>query len=94
MLSAVAGLWGDLGLSTRISHFVAAKLCTGFHLLWRDDPMSEESDRMMVLLEELAVLKKAEGQSSRQSRLVSKKRRKEISEEMKRLAAQKEAHSQ
>jgi hypothetical protein len=55
--------------------------------------MSEESDRMMVLLEELAVLKREGERNSRQS-LVSKKRRKEISEEMKRLAAQKEEHSQ
>lgn len=55
--------------------------------------MSEESDRMMGLLEELAVLKKEAERSSTQS-LVSKKRRKEIGEEMKRLAAQKEEQSQ
>lgn len=55
--------------------------------------MSEESDRMMVLLEELAVLKREAERSSGQN-LVSKKRRREITEEMKRLAVQKEEHSQ
>ena len=55
--------------------------------------MSEESDRMMALLEELAVLKREGERTSGQS-LVSKKRRKEISEEMKLLAAQKKEHSQ
>jgi hypothetical protein len=49
--------------------------------------MSEESDRMMVLLKELGALKKAE-ENGEQS-LISKKRRKEISREMKQLALQK-----
>jgi hypothetical protein len=46
----------------------------------------------MVLLEELAVLKRAGGRDSRQS-LVSRKRRTEITEEMKRLAAEKKENS-
>ena len=48
--------------------------------------MSEESDRMVVLLQELAVLKKAVG--SGKDKLITKKRRREISDEMKRLASQ------
>jgi hypothetical protein len=48
--------------------------------------MSEESDRMMVLLQELATLKKEEG--SGKEGLITKKRRTEISQEMKQLAAE------
>jgi hypothetical protein len=46
--------------------------------------MNVESERMMLLLQELAVLKK-----ERLNGPAGKKRRKEIGEEMKRLAAQK-----
>jgi hypothetical protein len=46
--------------------------------------MSEESDRMMVLLQELAALKKAQGKGRG---VISRKRRKEISQEMKQLAS-------
>ena len=53
--------------------------------------MSEESDRMMVLLQELTALKRA-GKSEEQ--LISKKRRKEITKEMKQLALQKKENSQ
>lgn len=49
--------------------------------------MSEESDRMMVLLQELEAQKKAD--ENGEKRLITKKRRKEISREMKQLALQK-----
>jgi hypothetical protein len=52
-----------------------------------ESPMSEESDRMMVLLQELAVLKKGTG--TRRTGPMTRKRRKEIGQEMKRLARQK-----
>ena len=55
--------------------------------------MNEESDRMMVLLQELAALKESKRGNSRQE-LVPKKRRGEISQEMKRLAAEKQQESQ
>ncbi len=48
--------------------------------------MSEESDRMMDLLQELAVMKKGK---LRQKPVTARKRRKEISKEMKQLAAEK-----
>jgi len=48
--------------------------------------MSEESDRMMVLLQELAALKRGEGP---QDKRAARKRRREISKEMKQLAAEK-----
>lgn len=51
--------------------------------------MSEESDRMMVLLEELATLKEAKGQE-KTSVADRRERRKEISREMKELARQKQ----
>ena len=47
--------------------------------------MSEASDRMMVLLQELAALKK----TGNKNPIVTKQRRKEISQEMKQLASQK-----
>lgn len=50
--------------------------------------MSEESDRMMALLEELAVLKNAK--TGEISSAAARKRRKEIKREMKDIAAQKE----
>lgn len=49
--------------------------------------MSEESDRMMVLLQELEALKKADENDEKS--LITKKRRDEISREMKQLAVQK-----
>lgn len=49
--------------------------------------MSEESDRMMVLLQELEAQKKADENGEKS--LITKKRRKEISREMKQLALQK-----
>jgi hypothetical protein len=49
--------------------------------------MSEQSDRMMVLLQELEALKKADENGEKS--LITKKRRKEISREMKQLALQK-----
>ena len=50
--------------------------------------MSEESDEMMILLQELAALNKDVETSG--DTLISKKRRTEIKKEMKQLAAQKE----
>jgi hypothetical protein len=50
--------------------------------------MSEESDRMMVLLQELAALKM--GDDNERNSPAAKKRRREISREMKQLALQKE----
>jgi hypothetical protein len=49
--------------------------------------MSEESDRMMVLLQELAALKTAD--ESERNSPAAQKRRREISREMKQLALQK-----
>ncbi len=49
--------------------------------------MSEESDRMIILLQELVALKKATGKGT--NALSNKKRRREISQEMKKLAAEK-----
>ena len=49
--------------------------------------MSEESDRMMVLLQELEASKKAAENGEKS--LITKKRRGEISREMKQLAVQK-----
>lgn len=51
--------------------------------------MNEESDRMMVLLQELAALKRTKRQD-----LVPGKRRKEITQEMKQLAEEKKKDSQ
>ena len=61
------------------------------HPLWcnvrsTEKRMSEESDRMMVLLQELAALKRGEGP---QDKRAARKRRREISKEMKQLAAEK-----
>jgi hypothetical protein len=50
--------------------------------------MSEESDRMMTLLQELAVLKSRQAKNMDERR-TARKRRNEISKEMKELAAQK-----
>ena len=61
--------------------------------LRRAKDVSEESDRMMVLLQELSALKKAGAGKSGEG-LIPKKRRKEITEEMKQLAVQKKKHSQ
>ena len=47
--------------------------------------MSEESDRMMVLLQELAALKQEEGDGKKS--VISKQRRSEIRKEMKQLAS-------
>lgn len=55
--------------------------------------MNDESDRMMVLLQELATLKKTGPGDSRQA-LVPRKRRQEISQEIKRLAEEKKKDSQ
>lgn len=52
--------------------------------------MSEESDRMMTLLQELAALKKGQGETARDP-LIVRKRRREISREMKNLAEKKKA---
>lgn len=49
--------------------------------------MSEQSDRMMLLLQELQAQKKADEKGEKN--LITKKRRKEISREMKRLALEK-----
>ena len=48
--------------------------------------MSEESDRMMVLLQELAALKRGEGIKDRRS---ARQRQREIGQEMKQIAAEK-----
>jgi len=55
--------------------------------------VNEKSDHMMVLLQELATLKRAGRGRSRQD-LVPTKRRKEITQEMKRLAQEKKKDSQ
>ena len=55
--------------------------------------MNDESDRMMVLLQELAALKKTGRGNSRQV-LVPRKRREEITQEMKRLAKEKKKDTQ
>lgn len=49
--------------------------------------MSEQSDRMMMLLQELEAQKKAD--ENDEKNLITKKRRKEISREMKQLALEK-----
>lgn len=49
--------------------------------------MSEQSDRMMVLLHELKALKKRE--ENGEESFITKQRRKEINREMKQLALQK-----
>ena len=54
--------------------------------------MSEESDRMMVLLQELAALKTVD--ENERSSPSTKQRRLEISREMKQLASQKEKAQQ
>jgi len=51
--------------------------------------MSEESDRMLTLLLELAAMKDADEQTQLANAKVFGKRRTEIREEMKQLAAQK-----
>jgi hypothetical protein len=51
--------------------------------------MSEESDRMLTLLLELAAMKEADKETQVAKAQVFRKRRTEISEEMKQLAAQK-----
>ena len=48
--------------------------------------MSEESDQMMCLLQELAAIKKAD--ENGETSLASKKRRREISHEIKQLGLQ------
>lgn len=48
--------------------------------------MSEESNRMMILLQELAELRKAD--ESERNSISAKRRRREISQEMKLLASQ------
>jgi hypothetical protein len=50
--------------------------------------MSEESDRMMILLQELAALKTVD--DNERNSPAAKRRRREISREMKQLALQKE----
>jgi len=51
--------------------------------------MSEESNRMMTLLQELAALKKGEGAIATDP-IAARKRRREIGTEMKKLAAEKD----
>jgi|AmaraimetFIIA100_FD_contig_31_63703827_length_604_multi_7_in_0_out_0_1 hypothetical protein len=51
--------------------------------------MSEESDRMLTLLLELAAMKEADKETQVANAQVFRKRRTEIREEMKQLAAQK-----
>ena len=67
-------------------YFPASKVHLFDAVLW-GGPVSEESDRMMVLLQELAALKK-DG-ASPEGGLVTGKRRREITQEMKRLASEK-----
>lgn len=50
--------------------------------------MSEESDRMLILMQELAALKESDDQTPARSG-AHRKRRREIKNEMKQLAAQK-----
>lgn len=50
--------------------------------------MSEQSDRMIFLLQELAAIKKAD--ENGETSVVSKKRRKEIRNEIKQLGLQKQ----
>jgi hypothetical protein len=51
--------------------------------------MTEESNRMLSLLQELAGLKEAEDSGTPVDAALGRKRRKEISKEMKQLAADK-----
>lgn len=51
--------------------------------------MSEESERMIMLLQELALLDKAEASDSLAGSVEARKRRQEIHQEIKQLAAQK-----
>jgi hypothetical protein len=51
--------------------------------------MTEESDRTLELLQELAALKDVEESGSRHDAAVSRKRRKEIDKELKQLARSK-----
>lgn len=53
----------------------------------QEQSMSEQSDRMMVLLQELQATKKADENGEKSP--ITKKRRREISREMKQLALQK-----
>ena len=52
--------------------------------------MSEASDRMLLLLQELALLKEAEGKGAHTNAAARQKRRKEISEEIKQIAVEKQ----
>lgn len=51
--------------------------------------MSEESDRMLTLLQELAVLKEVEDSGTHADAAARRKRRKEIGKETKELAGRK-----
>jgi hypothetical protein len=68
------------------------KKTVAHHFFMEGRNVNEESDRMMVLLQELATLKKALPKS--QQDLIPTKRRKEITQEMKRLAEEKKKDSQ
>lgn len=90
-LSADERAWGTLVVA-RVAQFCRADSCAAvFVRCGGNKRVSEESDRMMVLLQELTALKRA-GKSEEQ--LISKKRRKEITKEMKQLALQKKENSQ
>jgi hypothetical protein len=54
--------------------------------------MTEESERMLTLLQELAALKDVESSGSRGDAAQRRKRRKEIGKEMKELASRKKQH--
>jgi hypothetical protein len=51
--------------------------------------MTEESDRMLTLLQELAALKELEDSGTRADAAAGRKRRKEIHDEIKQLAGRK-----
>jgi hypothetical protein len=52
--------------------------------------MSEASDRTLLLLQELAVLKETDNTEAHMSAAARRKRRKEIGEEIKQIAAEKQ----
>jgi hypothetical protein len=83
--------WGDFSIERLPA---ARKQNTFRRISWiGGQKVNEESDRMMVLLQELAALKASKPGNFSQD-LVTKKRRREITQEMKRLAAEKQQESQ
>lgn len=55
--------------------------------------MTEQSDRMLILLQELAALKEMEEQGGNADTASHRKRKREITKEMKQLAAERKSRS-